>query len=247
MGAESKVEIIRGKSAKDAFHNAQDQARWESGSSYTGTIAEAAGYIMGTAMTKWDAEAQGWDAIYGTTRRVDKWGPALLVPILPVPKTRTTTVAVDLTDLVGTDWDTMKFWEEQRHRIQKAVRSTLRTGEGVVSVKTETGVAKTKAVVTTSKAPMVKQYVVFNRHGSLAGRFATLKEAKDWAVAKTVHPNYGSPPRYTIEQRTLRGDGPLVTVDLVYTKYTLKATAEVGVPDRSAATTEWVAAGVYSC
>jgi hypothetical protein len=250
MGATHHIGIIKGKTASSAFNAAQDEARYDYGSSYTGTIAEADGYIMGSPAPRWDAQQAAARALNDGT--VTKWGSALLIPVLPVPKTRTVTAVVDVTDLENAaaenrDGHTMASFRERERRIFAAVHALLKQGEGVDSATEESGTITSKAVVTTHDGPLVRRFHVIDRYGKSVAVLPTMKEAKAWAVAHTAHSRIGLPDRYSIEHRTRHENEPLVTVALAYTKFTIKVTAKVGVPDRSAPVTEWVTAGVYSC
>lgn len=78
MGAESFVTLSSGKTAKEAFQAAREQAVFESGrGGYTGTIAEKSAFVMislpqGRAAVDYANELLDKD----DPRIVDKWGPA---------------------------------------------------------------------------------------------------------------------------------------------------------------------------
>ena len=87
MGATDFHDSARGKTAKDAFRAAREEAAWESGhGGYTGTVAEKHGFIMvaGEPLPMKKASALV-DSMEEDSRYNDKWGPACCVEILEEP------------------------------------------------------------------------------------------------------------------------------------------------------------------
>jgi hypothetical protein len=79
MGAHTFIQSARGKTAKDAFIDAKQQACWEHGhGGYTGTLAEKYDYVMiGKADDKNAARKLADELIEAGDHRIDdKWGPA---------------------------------------------------------------------------------------------------------------------------------------------------------------------------
>jgi len=81
MGAYFTVDAVpASKEVKAAFHEVQEQARWDHGhAGYTGTIAEADGFKVVTH-PPFDTlkEAEEW-----ACNVAEKWGPALVVTVKP--------------------------------------------------------------------------------------------------------------------------------------------------------------------
>lgn len=83
MGASDFSVVSKGKTAKEAFNNAVDDARHESGhGGYTGTIGEKSAFtVLSVPMGK-DPRAYANElADAGDRRYEDKWGPALCVKL----------------------------------------------------------------------------------------------------------------------------------------------------------------------
>jgi len=78
MGAAVFYQEGRGKSAKEAFQAARDDAAWERGhGGYTGSLAEKSEFVMIAVPSGQDPEIFASDLIHdGDGRIVDKWGPA---------------------------------------------------------------------------------------------------------------------------------------------------------------------------
>lgn len=78
MGACTFRKIAIGKTAKEAFGNAVDDARYEHGhGGYTGTIAEKHSFTMITCPADVEPAAYADQLIENGDRRIeDKWGPA---------------------------------------------------------------------------------------------------------------------------------------------------------------------------
>lgn len=85
MGAQTFIDIAKGKDAKSAFKVAVDKALYDYGhAGYTGTIAEKHDFVMITK-TKMSEDA-AWkladELIEKYDRRIDdKWGPAGCIPL----------------------------------------------------------------------------------------------------------------------------------------------------------------------
>lgn len=91
MGAESFISYAKGKTAKEAFHAACEQAAWEDGhGGYTGTIAEKSSFVLiptpklGEDFTvekyvehvMWGHGESDPTACAIREKVADKWGPA---------------------------------------------------------------------------------------------------------------------------------------------------------------------------
>lgn len=78
MGAASFIQIANGKTAKEAFARAVEDAAFDHGhSGYTGTIAEKSEFVMISCPNGMDPEAFADDLLCeGDDRIDDKWGPA---------------------------------------------------------------------------------------------------------------------------------------------------------------------------
>ncbi len=93
MGASVFFSTASGKSAKEAFRTAVDEAAWENGhGGYTGTIAEKDSFVMcGDTVYPTYNEAYDFanDLIDKEDRRIDdKWGPAGCVKYLANGETK---------------------------------------------------------------------------------------------------------------------------------------------------------------
>lgn len=238
MGANAETQVISGRTAREAFSEAQDRAGRESGYSYSGTISQAAGFFLATteALLAYEAQKRA-DALLGDDDGfgggVEKWGPAGLVPVVPAESTRTVSVTVDVTGL---------DWRGRRKAEDTAVRGKLKPGEQIESLKSEDGESKFKIVTTTTEGPAVTRYVVASQHRTM-GRYPTLTEAKVQAKALLERDRWTE--SLAITKVTARDSEPLVVVKRVPVKQTVKITATVGKPKR-VAPQEWVAAGIYS-
>lgn len=78
MGASTFIVTASGKTAKEAFKIAREDAQYESGhGGYTGTIAEKDSFVMITCELGMDPYEYADDLIdEGDPRIDDKWGPA---------------------------------------------------------------------------------------------------------------------------------------------------------------------------
>lgn len=78
MGAETFTVKSNGKTAKEAFNNAVEEAQYDYGhAGYTGTIAEKSNFVMFTLPEGKDAEEYAEEVIEKGDKRInDKWGPA---------------------------------------------------------------------------------------------------------------------------------------------------------------------------
>lgn len=78
MGASDFCTRSKGKTAREAFDRAVDQAHYENGrGGYTGTIAEKRSFVMITVPDGQDPFAYASKLMDDDDRRiVDKWGPA---------------------------------------------------------------------------------------------------------------------------------------------------------------------------
>lgn len=78
MGAQQFMTKAKGKTAKDAFWSAVDDACYEHGhGGYTGTIAEKAEFVMIAVPSGEKPEEYAWRLIENYDERIDdKWGPA---------------------------------------------------------------------------------------------------------------------------------------------------------------------------
>ena len=81
MGATDFFTVSKGKTAKEAFANAVDEARYMDGhGGYTGTIAEKHEFIMVSlprdGMSREEIESFAYDQLDDHKRISDKWGPA---------------------------------------------------------------------------------------------------------------------------------------------------------------------------
>ena len=79
MGADWFATTAHGKNAKEAFHNAREDARYEHGhAGYTGTVAEKHSFIMIDGPTSLEEAYTFADDLceQGDPRIDDKYGPA---------------------------------------------------------------------------------------------------------------------------------------------------------------------------
>jgi hypothetical protein len=240
MGAYSVTETIRGESIAAAYQRARDQAGWESGHSYSGTIAESRGYIALPAQFRPEAEARAERALRDGT--VEKWGPCAIIPIRPTGNHRTATVEVDI---LGLDHEGVAA------KVLAAAKALAEDGEVVEAVRTNTpegytfdeprGVTETEAVVSTPTGPTGTRFLLtneFNGRMNLIGTTATLAEAEELAkrearrfAGRVSISSYSERPERVVEVRT--------------TKRTAVVIATLGTPT-GGEPTEFVAAGVYS-
>lgn len=251
MGAEARVDIIKGKSAQEAFSEAVRDASYYNGSGgYTGSIAEANGYrLMREALPKGEAMRLADDLL--RTDKVEKWGPAVLIPVIPTVTTRTFTIAE--IDVTGMDYDA-----RQAAALQAAA-ALLRTGEVVEHVTVYShdhyadnkprGSKTYKKEVVTRTGELVTKYVVYTRttrtNEMVVSEHDTLAEAKAAALAwAEQNKRYGY--EVHIDARKRRIDQPLISIRFKVLKETAGVEVTVGEPKRDAAICEWVAAGVYS-
>jgi hypothetical protein len=78
MGAQVFTQKAKGKTAKDAFHQAVSDALYDYGHrGYTGTLAEKHDYVMVALPDGEDAVDYAYKLIDSSDERIDdKWGPA---------------------------------------------------------------------------------------------------------------------------------------------------------------------------
>ena len=78
MGAESFFHKAKGKTAKEAFTNAVEEAAFDYGhGGYSGTIAEKHDFILIPCPKNENPIKYAEDLVYNNDKRVeDKWGPA---------------------------------------------------------------------------------------------------------------------------------------------------------------------------
>lgn len=85
MGASEFMTSSKGKTAKEAFANAKETARYECGhSGYTGTIAEKRSFVIIHPSKEFEQDPIGWaEKLLNNddARIVDKWGPAGCVQV----------------------------------------------------------------------------------------------------------------------------------------------------------------------
>lgn len=138
MGAETTWSIYKGKTAKDAYGSAVDQARYECGNGgYTGTIAESRGYVEIRPRTRYAAEKAANTLMYdgmvdGT--RVQKWEHSVMIPLIPSVAERTIVLPLDVTK-ISTErakWSDPDPWLVAA---EQAVKAKLRKDEHIVSLK----------------------------------------------------------------------------------------------------------------
>jgi hypothetical protein len=256
MGSQSVVQVIKGESADQAFQQALYSAQHEyGGSGYTGSIAEANGYVMKSpAMPKAEAMRHAENSV--RAYEVQKWGPALLIPVVPSVHTRSMTIPE--VDVTGMDWD------QRQNKAMEVVAGLLREGEVIEEVIVNSGsswsmrsgenpVKGTKTYaqkVIAHKGTLVTQYVVYTlgrqfgqpQH-TIHGQCDSLAEAKELAARVATR----AEADVHIEARKIREGGkPLVTVENTLVKETVAVLAKIGTLAPESPTTEWVAAGVYS-
>ena len=78
MGSENFTHIVHGKTAKEAFHNAKEEAYYDHGhAGYTGTIAEKSDFVTIELPEGKTPEQYADELIENSDPRIDdKWGPA---------------------------------------------------------------------------------------------------------------------------------------------------------------------------
>jgi hypothetical protein len=78
MGAESFSSRSKGKTAKEAFNKAKEEARYDFGhGGYTGTIVEKRSFVMIQTPKDKNANDYANELMNNNDRRIDdKWGPA---------------------------------------------------------------------------------------------------------------------------------------------------------------------------
>ena len=83
MGASEFGTKVRGKTAKEAFQAALDQAHWDHGhSGYSGTLAEKSEYVVIPVPAGADPIAYAGQLMDEDDERIhDKWGPAGCVKV----------------------------------------------------------------------------------------------------------------------------------------------------------------------
>lgn len=141
MGAESRMDIIKGSTASEAYNNAVDQAAWEHGSGgYTGSIAESSGYKVASPRTLWEAERAADTLLNGGTidgLRTQKWEYTVLIPLLEEEKVRTIDMAVDVTgveEFARNEYGLHSGISNWAPAVHRAAREKARKGEHVMSV-----------------------------------------------------------------------------------------------------------------
>lgn len=274
MGAESIAYIVKGKTAKDAYIEAREQAAWEHGhGGYTGTVAESSGYAEARPRTRYEASRAADrllrdETVDGLTAR--KWEYAVMIPILPDKETRTAILPVDLTGLAPRDDD----WRQDSPWLvaaTAAARTKLRKDEHIMDLRLHTTAQsesylkeygtdeqkkiaaivkhQVKPVIQRTKGERVTEYAVVSKHDygrtDVLGVFPTLEAAKEEAVVRAAN-TYGSPKVGIIQQvRRDSGSGFLYDVSVATTKRT--GAVEVTYGKRVAgAPTEFMMAGIYS-
>jgi hypothetical protein len=241
MGAYSVTGTIKGETIAAAYRRAKDQAGWESGHGYSGTIAESQGYIALPALFRPEAEARAERALRDGT--VEKWGPCAIIPIKPTGSHRTATVEVDI---LGLDHEGVAA------KVLAAAKALAEDGEVVEAVRTNTpdsytfdeprGVTEKEAVISTPTGPTGTRFILTNDGGNgrlnVIGTTATLAEAEELAsrearrVAGRVSiSSYSERPERVVEVRT--------------TKRTAVVIATLGTPT-GGKPTEFITAGIYS-
>lgn len=253
MGAESRVDILKGSTLKGAFQQAQDQDRMENGHSYTGGLGMAAGYrVVSKPLPQFAAVRLGERLLEDRDGAgPQKWGEAHVIPITPIPNRRTIELEVDVTGLE---------YAQRNEAIEAAVLPKLHKGEAISeviyngggrtygSIKGK-GKKVTKIVKTLGKGKLDRRYLVARRYGergdqTILGGFDTLELAQKYAV-EVAEREYGDDFTLSIYPYQKREDGPYYTYKKVVTKETLWVQATVGVPKGEPSS--WVVAGVYSC
>lgn len=247
MGAQHVVEKIKGPSLKEAFGMAQDQAAWESGSSYSGTISQATGCELHTTipLLEWDAfqlagtfDAEGW---------IEKWGPARAVPIGVAKAGSERTVEIVLNHLGRNDH------AARREALAAAIDIHRRAGEGIVSVRLDKPVERYLTFVDVPKEATKRRFAVYGI-GNKPVYFDSQAEARAHAKMLVDDIASGTFARreqlrlpLTIIGETVRESGaPLVTVGVDKIKSMQTAWVTFAKVDEKAPVTEWVVAGVYS-
>jgi len=245
MGSQGVVQTISGKTAKEAYRKAFDQARYESGSGgYSGTIAESDGFFTEAARCGHEAKARADQALQDGT--VQKWGSSLVIPITPIVGGRTIQIEVVVTGLDH---------QQAKAAAENAVRAKLRAGEAIDSIEVRdanthvsggpNATLRTKIVTTTGKGVQVKEYVVDDGHTlSKLPIFPTLAEAKTYAEQQMEHNRWTD--SLSITARVRKESGPLVEYKRVEVRRTAAVIAKVGRPSAEAPT-EYLAVGWYSC
>jgi hypothetical protein len=237
MGANGVVDVIKGKTPRDAYDSAVLEARYECGSGgYTGSIAESSGFFIHSArpLLRWEAEQVANDLLHND--KVSKWGPTALIPVADAVSTRKITAAVDTT---GMDYD------EVNTVVLAAVRAKLRAGESIESVHTTTE-TQTKVTVTAAEGDTKTVYIVKDKYGRNGNtwQYPTLAAAKAAAKAALERDKYAE--SFYITKQTVKGDKEaLVTVARKTTKAATTITAVIG-KCKTGAPTTWVTAGWYS-
>ena len=85
MGGTTFSQVGKGKTAREAFHNAVTEARYQNGhGGYTGSLAEKHEFVMITPPAGVGLEGFVSDLIDKNDPRIaDKWGPAGCVKVAP--------------------------------------------------------------------------------------------------------------------------------------------------------------------
>jgi len=252
MGAESRVDILKGSTLKGAFQEAQDQDVMETGHSYTGGIGMTQGYrVVSKPLPQFAAVRLGERLMVDRDNGPQKWEEAHVIPIIPIPNRRSIELEVDVTGLE---------YAQRNEAIEAAVLPKLHKGEAISEVIYNgggrvhgsingQGKKVTKIVKTLGKGKLIKRYLVALQYGergqqTILGGFDTLELAQEYAVKK-AESEYGNDFTLMIYPYQEREGSPYYTYKKVVTKETLWVVATVGVPKGEPSS--WVVAGVYSC
>lgn len=235
MGATSYVQILSGPTLDTAYAAEVEQCRYEHGSSYTGTIAEASGIrlVRTTPMLEYDALQEGQRLI--TTGQAQKWEDALAIPIAEPLSTRTIKVTVDVTGL---------DYEARQVLFGEAVRAKLKTGEGIVSLEVVPGTKKTRVVTDVPKTEAVRRFVIRDQWKRDVAAYNSQAEARKNAELLAAKDDFRSENLSVFGVIVREDGGPLLTVTRKTMKETIIVTAVVGVVGH--AQNRWAVAGVYS-
>ena len=143
MGSTTFIQSATGPTAAEAFRSAQEEAGYESGHGYSGTIVEKPGFVTASPEVLWDDQAVdlAWVLLDADDPRfADKWGPAGALAYCDTNRTETVVVSAPAPSRYGrpaaADWDALVTAAVPVTRGESFVScawTSERTDDGVVS------------------------------------------------------------------------------------------------------------------
>lgn len=234
MGASPFELYSAGADLEQAFRAAYDQAGWEDGHSYSGTISSKSGVvaISRTPLPIDAAYARARELMEGDDARAcDKWGPACALPVTEATLRRRTRRARVSTDA------------RYEYEATRALRATLdlQPGEVIETITLDDMPDLTFAVaMRTTEGKAVTRYRITGGYLREEQVYATLAEAKRAAKAMLADPATRT-DALQIEAVRMREDGaPLVVAERTAKPRTVRATVTTVTPKAGTPVAGWL-------